>query len=89
VEDVLALELDHWLFSKALDVADCTKRVCILLKSLFIILSYTLFMQTRRVFLFTIIPIAIMIAVQECLTAIFGLLLAPLLRAAIRITVLS
>jgi hypothetical protein len=86
---MLALQLDHWLFTQALHVADCTKRVCILLKSLFIILSYTLFMQTRRMFLFTIIPIAIMIAVQECLTAIFGLLLAPLLRAAIRITVLS
>ncbi len=62
VEDMLALQLNHWLFTQALDVADCTKRVCILLKSLFIIFSYTLFMQTRRVFLFTIIPIAIMIA---------------------------
>ena len=62
VEDMLALQLDYWLFTQALDVADCTKRVCILLKSLFIILSYTLFMQTWRMFLFTIIPIAIMIA---------------------------
>lgn len=44
VEDVLALELDHWLFSKTLDVADCTKRVSILFKSFFVILSHTFFM---------------------------------------------
>jgi hypothetical protein len=89
VKDVFALQLNYRFFSKALDIADRTKRVTILFKSLFVIFRYTFFMEARWMLFFTIIAVAIMIAVQESLATIFGFFLTSFLCTAIRMSVLS
>ena len=89
VKDVFALQLNYRFFSKALDIADRTKRVTILFKSLFVIFGYTFFMEARWMLFFTIIAVAIMIAVQESLATVFGFFLTSLLCTAIRMSILS
>ena len=69
VKNVLAADLNNRLLSKSLNIADDAIRVSILSQRLALIFGNTIFMQTRRMFLFMSCAIAWMAAFKECSAA--------------------
>jgi hypothetical protein len=78
MEDMLAAQLDDWLLSQALDVAEGAKGICILAKGLLLVFSYALLMQTRWMHSFVGVTIA-WVAARQILLATFSCLVGAFL----------
>ena len=89
VKDMLASKLNNSFFSKTLNVAYYTKRICIISMSFLFIFSYTVLMKARRMLSLMTVTVARMPALKKLSTTSPCLLLALSLCAYTIVVIIS